>query len=184
MKDRVASYEAQGFSPTKIAEICGCTPAYISQLSNDPEYKIYLDEAKKKIKKRAEEDKIEADYIRLENKVISQAEESLPFAEFRDLTVMMKTLIERKQKPAHSIVHNGNVNNHIAFLSLPSSVLPPEIVVNNQQEIVGIGEKSLVPMQTSSVRKLFQKIADQRATLQALPPMLDIKDIKEIPDDF
>lgn len=186
MKDKIAAYDAQGFKAVRIASILGVSASYISQVQAEQDYPTLLKEWKERIKIAKEEEEREKSYIRLEDKVIAQVEESLPFAEFRDLTQMMQLLLNKKQKLSPtpgSIIHN--TQNNVTFLSLPTSVLPAEIVLNAQKEILAVGDKTLAPMPSSGVRSLFDKISKRRhaLTFEQLPD-IDFTKLTEFPEDF
>jgi hypothetical protein len=193
MKDRIIAYLAQGFKPIRVSEIVGCATSYVSQVQASPDYEELLAEEQKKFKKSKEEqeqeEKLNASYVRLEEKALAQIEENLPFAEFKDLTFLMEKLIQKKQKtPINgSIVHNNTQNNvRIVNLQIPQSVLPAEIVLNEQREMIAIGDRSLVPMPSTVVRDMFSKIKEKKAALELLRTAdVAVKDLEgKLPEDF
>lgn len=180
MKDQIAHWLARGFKADKVATIVGCTPAYISQLqTGDEEFPALLEKAKKAVERSKEEDAIEDDYVKLEASVVAQVKENLPFAEFGDLTRLMQTLIQRKQKaPNGSIVSNITQNNNTVVLQIPTAVAP-EIMLNKQKEIIAIDGRTLAPMPSVGVRSLFKGIKDKREA-----ETIDVTTIRELPEDF
>lgn len=189
MKDRIAAYMAQGYKAVQVASIVGCDASTISKLENDTNDVEYIELKKKEVErleKQKEAEDQEKAYTRLENVLMSHMEEQLPFAEFRDVTAAMKMLIDRKAKPnPHILINNTTQNNHVAFLNLPTSVIPHEVVLNSQKEIVGIGKKSLAPMPNVAVRSLFDALKNDKKNkeIEELVPV-DISTIKEVPEDF
>lgn len=180
--DRIIYYLATGMQHNKIADIIGCTPSYVSQVYGDSDNKEQIARMQHEIKKSADEEKIDEEYIRLEESVVAQVKENLPFAEFADLTRLMDSLIKRKQS-THPIglVSNVQNNNHITILQVPKSVLPGEIVLNPQSELIAVGDKSLAPMTTFSVKKLFEGLRKKK--LDDFPDV-DITQLKQMPEDF
>lgn len=183
MKDRIIHYLANGVAPTQITSIVGCTESYISQIKAEKDYPTLLEAEQKKIKATKDEEEREEKYIRLESKAIAMAEENLPFAEFRDLTQLMQLLIQRRTKPAPSVLINNTDNSsRYVMLNVSSAVLPAEIVVNANKELIAVGDKSLAPMASSGVRKLFDRLGSAKAELSL--PDIDVTKLKVMPEDF
>lgn len=180
MEDSIVAYKAQGLQNVAISKILNCTESYVSQVVAANADKIA--ETAKKLALSKTEEKIEEDYVKLEERTIAQIGENLPFAEFGELTRLMDTLIKRKQSRApFGLVNNTNVQNNITVLQVPKSVLPGEIVVNPQGELIAVGEKSLAPMPSSSVKTLFERIKKHRLTAF---PEVDISTLRDMPEDF
>jgi hypothetical protein len=180
MKDQVIHWLARGFQPVKVAEIVGCTAAYVSQIQAAADYTDLLAEEKKGIERSKQADEIEEEYIKLESSVVAQAKDNLAFADFRDLTQMMSALIQRRQKStvsAGSIVSNVQ-NNKTFILQVPASVVP-ELMLNENKEIIAIGGKTLAPMPATGVRELFNAIEDKRKAAK-----IKVEDLTEMPADF
>jgi hypothetical protein len=184
-KERVASYEAHGLPNARIAEIVGVSASYVGQIQTEEGYAELLQDEKKKIKQQKEEEDQASEYIKLESTVLKSLQDNAPFAEFRDLTHLMSALISRKQKPSASIVNNTQHNNYVT-LSLPTAVLPRELVLNAQKEIVAVGNKSLAPMPSSEVKGLFKNIQRKReaVVLEATASELNMEAVTTLPEDF
>ena len=56
------------------------------------------------------------------------------------------------------MINNTQIN--VTRLSVPAAAMP-EFVVNAQNEIIGIGEKSLAPMSSAGVREMFTSIKEK-----------------------
>lgn len=186
MKDRIIALLAHNTPHVKIAQIVGCTESYVSQVNGEAETPQAIAEHKRKEELTKTEKEIEDGYVRLEKKTLSQIEENLPFADFRDLALLMNSLIQKRQKNpiVGSIVHNDN--RKTVVLQIPASVLPGEIVLNQNKEMIAVGEQTLAPMTTLGVKNLFHKISNQRDTMKLLESSekVDLKDITEMPEDF
>lgn len=181
MKDRVAAFVAQGFKPARIAEIVGCTPARVSQIEAEADFPALVEKEKQKLEKIKQEEKLEEEYVRLEEATLAQVKDSLPFAEFGDLTRLMDSLIRRKQQRAPFGLVQNNQHNEVTVLNIPVSVLPGEIILNKQREMIAVGDKTLAPMTSKGVKSLFEALGKKR-----LPnfPEIDVTKLTNMPDDF
>ena len=193
MKDRIIQFLAQGHSAEKVSEMVGCSPSYISEVRSERGVEEDIEALKKSLKLSEDQEKQEATYIRLEEKVSKMLIDNLPFAEFGEATRLMEVLIRRKQ---HTIVHNGNVTvnqqfNKVINLTVPHSVVP-EIILNKDGEILSVGDQSLTPMSSQGVRSMFDVIKQKKLleAKEAEDALLIAKDIEKgivldhIPEDF
>ena len=164
--DKIISYSAQGFTQERVAEMVGCSPQYVSKIQASEEYSVLLKAEAARLEALKRDEKQEKKYEDLEDKIVRQVVETLPFAEFRDLSRTMEVLIRRKQQQSlHSagIVINGNAQINTVVLSIPQAAIP-EITLNSQREVIAIGDQTLAPMQASQVRKLFGEIEEKQRT--------------------
>lgn len=193
MKDRIIQFLAQGHAAVKVAEMVGCSEAYISEVRSERGVEEDIEALKKTLKRTQEQDEQEDTYIKLEAKVSKMLIENMPFAEFSEATRLMEVLIRRKQ---HTIVHNGGVTinqqfNKVINLTVPHSVIP-EIVLNKDGEILSVGEQSLTPMSSQGVRSMFDTIKQKKllAAKQVEDALEFSKSIEKgvvldyIPEDF
>ena len=163
MIDRIISYLAQGFSQQKVAEMVGCTQPYVASIATKEDFSSLIQAEKTRLQATQRNEVLEKKYDDLEDKVIAQVKESMPFAEFRDLSRTMEVLIRRKQQQAArgGITVNGNAQFNTVVLSIPQAAAP-DITLNSQREVIAIGNKTLAPMQASQVRALFDNIEQQK----------------------
>ncbi len=186
MKDRIVALLSQNIQQKKISEIVGCSEAYVSQVANDPDTLKEVEATKKRNARAAEEEALEEGYVRLERKTLAQIEENLPFADFRDLALLMNTMIQKRQKhvPVNAIIHNDN--RKVVMLQVPSSVLPGEIILNQNREMIAVGNQTLAPMTSVGVKDLFTKLKDKKESLKLLEQAekVDLKNLTEMPEDF
>jgi len=197
MIDRIVSYASQGFSSTAIASMVNTSPEYVEQILQDPQYKSLILTEQQKFATLKADTELESSYTQLEKRILRQVTESLPFAEFRDLTRAMETLIRRKQQLSmhehSSFVVNGNAQFNTVVLSIPRAAAP-EITLNSQREVIAIGNKSLAPMQAGAVRSLFDTIQKKKEqallskreqqTQQMQQYIPRAVDVTTIPEDF
>lgn len=179
-KERIVHYVAQGIQPVQIASILGVSPQYISEVQNDPAFSVALAAVQKTMAKTLVEEKHEEDYVKLESSVLRQIKESLPFAEFHDLTRLMDSLIKRKQSIAQvpgGIVHNTTTYNTVV-LKVPQ-VVAPDILINERREVIAVDGRTMAPMTTQGVRSLFEILKEKRElkaleTRTALPTNVEV----------
>lgn len=190
MIDRIVSYLSQSFSHTAVADMVNCDPSYVSQIAAAEEYRDLIEAEKTRLKAAKVDAELEEHYATLEKKVLKQVSETLPFAEFRDLTRTMEVLIRRKQQQGlhqqSSYVVNGNAQFNTVVLSIPRAAAP-EITLNSQREVIAIGNKSLAPMQASSVRKLFDTLEakkQQKVKDQQIEQIAYVMESTKPPEDF
>lgn len=166
MRDKIIALLASNVKPVQISTIVGCTEAYISEVKASPTFDVELAEARTKVAKQKEQEQLEEGYVRLETKIQEAIVESIPFAEFTDLTRAMDVLIRRRQQtaPVGAIINNSRTINNITLLSIPKAAAP-DVVLSSSHEMVSINGKSLAPMPSSHVRTMFANM--ERAKLEA-----------------
>jgi transcriptional regulator with XRE-family HTH domain len=158
MQEAIISYLAQGLTQSQVADIVGCSPSYISQLMAQDNVKERIQELKEE---KAEEEekvkvsKLEKKYLTLEERLIQRVENDMPFAEYKELLMLMQILHRRKGPliPQQSVTNNTlNVT-----LQVPQAAVP-ELVLNDRKEVIGLGDSSLAPMGAQGVKALFLKL--------------------------
>ena len=154
----IAKYLAQGLTQEQVAAIVGCTPSYISQLVAQDDIKELVEVEQKRIQAEKENTQEEQEYSGLEKKARVYLSDNMPFAEYKDVLKLLEILNRRKEKPVPQMINNTQIN--VTRLSVPAAAMP-EFVVNAQNEIIGIGEKSLAPMSSAGVREMFTNIKEK-----------------------
>ena len=166
---RIASLEANGLNATQIASIVNLSPGRISQVQSLDEYKELLLGAKAETEKPDAEDKaIDAKYISAEHSLVDKMISLLPSADMRETILALKTVCDRKAHTIKSnINHNGLLNkdgiylNQTITINLPKHIVEqhkPIMDVTPSREIVAVDGKTLSPLQSGEVTKLFQSI--------------------------
>ena len=181
MKERIKQLLINGFKPSEIVDIVGCSPSYISQLLHDEDFKKEV-EAQKVIAQaeKTEEDHLDVKYQGLEHDLIKAARQALPEASLAEISRALETIHKREQlrfARKHPISPSPAVNVHIVSLALPAHALEshvPTVEMNEKQEIIAINGRALAPMSSDGVKNIFAS----RMPVQA--PMLPPSIIEEI----
>ncbi len=163
MLQTIVQYLIQGVAQKEIASIVGCSEGYISQVKERSDYDLLVIEAQKVIQQTEKQKERELTVEALEDMAYARLKEDMPFAEFREVTHLIEILHRRKDKPGVAIqINNQQINqdNRVqnVILQLPQAAVP-EIRLNNQSEIIGIGDQSLAPMSANNVKSLFYELS-------------------------
>lgn len=167
-KERAASYIASGCSVGQVASIMGCSPAYIVQLGQQEDFKLLVERAKAQNdgSPEKEQESIQAKYTGLEHVLIKAMADALPNAELPAITRALEVVATRQEKAAVRRLPaghpaNGRIGNGVQVtvqLMLPGHAIPQQPVVeyNQKNEVVAIDGKSMAPMSSSGVEKMFK----------------------------
>lgn len=171
-KDRAAKLLAEGLSPSTAASVLGCTPAYISQLLQNEEFKAQIAAYRAEvIPQKSDDELITTKYLGLEHKLLQAMESALPGAELPHITNALKVVADRQEKRLsrlHQPVAPANNSTQVVVqIAIPASSIPA-ITLNQQREVIAIDNQPMSPMASSAVQNLFkQKRAEREAIQQA-----------------
>lgn len=165
-KSRVAALIASGLSNSSVASIVGVTPARISQLMTEEDFKLLLAQQQLEAdKKDVEEVALSAKYLTAEHALIDQIMTMAGTSEMNEAVSALKVISQRQleiRKQAKAPVQSGTVTNHFVTLHLPNHIVNqpiiPTIQVTAQQEVIAVGDRNLAPLSSHSVTKLFQSM--------------------------
>jgi hypothetical protein len=173
-KQRIIYYLTQGLKEAQVASIVGCTPAYISNLVNsDQDFQQALEQkqqelattAATKTQAEVEEDFVSSQYLALENQLLTHMSAMASSADFKELTRAVEVIGSRQEKRAERLArmrlpHMTPQQTNIAVLMLPAHTAaqfqPKEVLLNEQKEIIAVGEQSMAPMSAQQVRNIFE----------------------------
>ena len=175
MKDRIMDYLAAGIKPVQICSIVGCTPAYISQLLADEDFKLALNDKLTNQSEDASEQALDMKYEAVEHRILNAVQDALANAELPALTAALRVVGDRQEKmrqrknPILMPVHQ-NVN--VISLTLPAqyALKAPTIKMNELQEVIAVGDNILAPMSADGVRAMFSRMKEpnhDRNTVEA-----------------
>lgn len=164
MLETIVRYLVQGVDQKEIASIVGCSEGYVSQVKERKDYDLLVEEAKRSIKITEQQAVRVIKYEDLEDKILAKLTDDLPFAEYSEVMKLMEILHRRKAPAgggANITINNNTQNNdnriQSVVLQLPQAAVP-EIRLNTQNEVIGIGSDSLAPMSATNVKGLFAQL--------------------------
>ena len=167
-QERVATLLASGLKPSNVASIVGCSPARISQLLQEEGFKNLLANKSAEVEASDVEEKtLNAKYHAAEHSLLNLILEMAPTAELRDVTNALKVVSERqdKLKTRMNPVQQGNViTQQFVQINIPVHSLP-EVVINEQRQILSINEQNLAPMTSEGVTSLFKGMKNEPARI-------------------
>lgn len=177
MKERILDYLAAGIKPVQVCSIVGVTPAYISQLLANEDFKKELEERIQNQPEDAKETALDTKYDAIEHSILNAVQNSLANAELPALTAALRVVGERqeKMKQRRNPVLQNPAQVNLIQLTLPTRYIQqaPTIQMNEQQEVIAVGDAVLAPMSADGVRAMFTRLRkgpenDPANTLEAL----------------
>ena len=160
--ERITTLLASGLKPSQVASIVGISPARISQLAKEnEEFQTLLSAQEAEIaEKDIEEINLTSKYHAAEHALLDQVLSMAPVAELRDVTAALRVVAERQDK-AHlrknPIQQSQPVLQQVIQLNIPTHALP-EVYLSRQKEIISIDDRSLAPLNSEGVTKLFSNM--------------------------
>jgi len=169
MKDKILNYLANGLTASQVATLVGCSPAYISQLLSDPEFKASL-KARILDNPVTPDDKLDDKYTAAEHSLISAVVEAIPGAELPAISRALETVAKirhdryMRKNPA---LMKPTVNMQFVQLTMPTHILQhaPVISMNEKSEIIAIDNQPMAPLSSDGVRNLFEAIKTKRDSI-------------------
>jgi hypothetical protein len=168
LKDRIAYYLASGLKPADVAEITGASAGYVSQLLKDEAFK---DSVQNKMVDEPvpEQDALTAKYSSLEHRIVNEMHSAVVGAELPHLTRALEAVArstDMREKRKNPLLQPQTLQNiQVISVTLPQHALaaPQPLTLNEQSEVIAIGDKALAPMSSSGVRALFSALTEQKA---------------------
>lgn len=193
MKDRIKQLLIGGLKASEVASIVGCTPAYVSQLMADNEFKKEVEASRVLYNEtKTEEQHIEQRYQNLEHKLISSIGDDLPNADFgqklRALDIVGRRYDERRKiripTPDPSSASGHHTTNYTLInIGLPDHIMnqaAPVIEMNENKEILAINNKVLAPMSSDGVKNIFAQLQHKKKMAALQLEVIDPKIIEEL----
>jgi len=162
MKEQIADYLAQGYKAVQVAQFCGCTEQYISELLKEDERfkEILREKMREHIGTR-----LANRYDALEEKTLAEITNAINnnMLEVADLTRILES-IARIKNANKSVIPPGHHSNPTVGLTL---IFPaeqqPRLITDEKNRVISIGDKTMVPMPAKAVRDIFTKRAKEEA---------------------
>lgn len=185
---RIATLLASGLNQNQVSSIVNVSPSRIAQITATDAFKeIYADKKLAHDKEDVEKLAISAKYLSAEHALLDHIIANVPNVEMKDAAAALRIVAERQDKAAARInpVHAGVVvNQNIVQLMLPTHAIP-EIVLNNDREVVAINNQTLAPLSSDAVTNLFAKLSGKETeNVQASLPDLTEESTRLPLEDF
>lgn len=164
MKDRILDYLAAGLKPVQVCSIVGVTPAYVSQLLKDENFQAELTERISNQPEDAKDTALDTKYDAAEHQLLGAIMGAIANAELPALTQTLRVVAERQEKmkqrknpvlqPVPGQVNMVSITMPIHYIQQKA----PVIHMNEQQEVIAVGESVLAPMSSDGVRAMFSRM--------------------------
>lgn len=170
-QQKIAYYLGQGLRPAQVAEICGVTLAYISQLvkpGEGPEgFREEVERHALAAQENNDEEKgLDVKYLAAEHQALKAVMDGMASGDAGMLNAQvnaLKAIADRQDKrlkrqmpvPQGPNGTGGAVYN-ITQIMLPSHALrAPQVAMNSQKQIIAVEGQAMAPMTSSQVKSLF-----------------------------
>lgn len=175
MKDRIKHYLANGLKASEVASVLGCSPAYISQLLKNEDFKKEVEAAMLDNQAPAS-DRLDVKYESLEHAIIGQMQSAVIGAELPHLSKALEA-ITKAQDVRHKMRNPALVNGpqlvqQVVNITLPAHALQvPALTLNEKSEVIAIDSRPMASMTSSGVKNLFSQLGakNANAALQGNP---------------
>lgn len=169
MKDKILNYLANGLAASQVATLVGCSPAYISQLLKEDDFRAQLKAAIADNPATVDE-KLDDKYSAVEHALVAAVHESIPGAELPAISRALETVArirhDRYIRKNPTMLPSTNINMQYVQLTMPSHVVKshPVISLNEKSEIVAIDAQPMAPLSSDGVKNLFEAIRTRNET--------------------
>lgn len=156
--ERITTLLASGLKPSNVASIVGCSPARISQLAQQDDFKNLL--AAKQAEADAtdvEEQALSNKYHAAEHALLNQILELAPICEMRDATAALRVVAERQDKAKtrlNPVQGSQAVIQQVIQITIPQHAMP-NVVLTSDKEVLAIDNTNLAPLSSTGVTSLF-----------------------------
>lgn len=167
MKEKILHYLANGLAASQVATLVGCSPAYISQLLKEDDFKNQL-KAKILDNPATVDEKLEDKYSAVEHALVNSVQEAIPGADLpaitRALDVVARIRHDRHVRK-NPVLAQTNVNVQYVQLTMPNHVVrhSPVISLNEKSEITAIDNQPMAPLSSDGVKNLFLRMKERQA---------------------
>ena len=170
--ERITTLLASGLKPSNVASIIGCSPARISQLAQQEDFKLLL--ASKQVlaeKDDVEEEHLSRKYHAAEHALLNQILELAPVAEMRDVTAALRVVAERQDKAKTRLnpaTASQSVVHQVIQITIPQHALP-NVVLTSDKEVLAIDNTNLAPLSSTGVTNLFASMKGKQNEPARIP---------------
>lgn len=143
MKEQILSLLASGVAPSKVASAVGCSPSYISQLSDSPAFQEKLSSLKEE-----RDSKLDA----IEDKIVAKLEKSVDLL-FKPMEVLKYFQVVNQAKRSTTLAATQLQPQQIVNIQLPS-LTGTQFKLNAQNQVIQAGDQTLITLPTVALNLL------------------------------
>ncbi len=168
MKTQIAEYLAQGYKASAVATMVGCSEAYISEIfKDDNEFRELL---KSKMTEFTGE-RINNKYNQLEEATLKSLNQVVgsEMLDVNDLTRVLESIakIKNANKATVAPAHYTNPTVGITLVFPEHNI--PKLVTDDNNRVVAIGDKTMLPMPARAVRAAFTERMKKENVIDQVP---------------
>ena len=170
MQPQILNLLARGLSQAEVARATGASEGYISQLVNDPDFKLKLNEARA-LRVNVASD-LDDHYDKIETVVVNRLTEVTAKAAHLmqpdQLIKIAKFANEAKRRSTVDLTRDSkNSDRPLVVINLPNANIPGlQVVKSSNNEVLEIGGQALLPMDSKTL--LNRNAANQQITLESI----------------
>lgn len=168
MRDAVKKLLTQGLQQSIVASTLGISPSYISQLMGEEDFRSEVELA---LSDRAAHDAEHDNLLdAIEQKATEQLDKLMPFiTDPMKLMKIMQTMNAAKRRVIRTdAASNSNSHGLQVNIILPTQVVQKLTVDNTNNQVVAIGEQSLLPVTLGQLNAVISNGQDE-TKFQAIP---------------
>lgn len=156
-KQYIAELLSRNLPPAQICQLANCTPAYISQLLSNPDFSSMVEGKRvRALQETSEQDsrarRVYDLYMDLEEKLLQDLTANLTLMRMGEKTRILHAISGKKAPPAPVSAPTA-ITQNLVQISLPP-LAAQKFTMNSNKDIVALENKSLVPLDTTALKKL------------------------------
>lgn len=178
--DRIASLLVSGLKPAMIAQIVSVSPSYISNLLQDPDFKLHLQELAEELAEEASseanETQIYADKLAgAEHTIVTHILDRLPYMADNHAIMALNTIGTRRDSMmkanllagvGQALQSNGGTVRMVE-ISIPAVAIP-DVQFGKNNEVVSIGSRAITPMPVATLQRMMDTEVNHYEALNQL----------------
>lgn len=150
IQEKILNLLGSGISPEHVANTCGVTPSYVSQLMSQEDFAARVVELRyESLQKHNKRDEA---YDKIEDELVEKLKDLMPLM-VRPMEVLKAIQVinqakRRGQSAPEQITNTQNIVN----ISMPTQIIQ-KFKVNPQNQVIAAGTQELITMQSGSLLK-------------------------------
>ena len=168
IQQKVLDFLGQGLSPAVVASAVGCSQGYITQLLAETTFRDQVVARRTALLKQATD--LDRGYEALESKLQEKLRRALPFMiKPRDVLEALKVVNGAKRRGSTELGQDTTAGAQVIEVRMPPGILQQfatvKIIQHNElNQIVQVGEQSLITAQPQDIRELSEEqgVQDER----------------------